>query len=165
MRYIATVNDKIYEIEVNSQREITVDGARRAVDLLQVSGQPLYSLIVDGHSYEAYVHANEAGLEVVLEGRLYQVALEDERDRRLRQASSSLEVRRDDLHLRAPMPGLVVAVPVEEGQEVAKGDDLVMLESMKMQNELKAPRPGTVKQVRVRPGDRVEQDQVLLTLG
>jgi biotin carboxyl carrier protein len=63
------------------------------------------------------------------------------------------------------MPGLVVAVPVEEGQLVARGDALVILESMKMQNELKAPRQGTVAQVRVRPGERVELNQVLMTLG
>jgi biotin carboxyl carrier protein len=63
------------------------------------------------------------------------------------------------------MPGLVVAVPVEEGQLVARGDALVILESMKMQNELKAPRQGTVAQVRIRPGERVELNQVLMTLG
>jgi biotin carboxyl carrier protein len=165
MRYIATVNDKVYEIEVNSEREITVDGARRVVDMLPVSAQPLYSLIVDGRSYEAYVYENEMSLEVVLDGRQYQVTVEDERKHRLPQASAGTEVRRDDFHLKAPMPGLVVAVPVEEGQEVKRGDDLVMLESMKMQNELKAPRPGIITQVKVRPGDRVEQNQVLLILG
>jgi len=56
-------------------------------------------------------------------------------------------------------------VPVEEGQLVARGDALVILESMKMQNELKAPRQGTVAQVRIRPGERVELNQVLMTLG
>jgi biotin carboxyl carrier protein len=62
------------------------------------------------------------------------------------------------------MPGLIVAVPVVEGQAVVKGQDLVILESMKMQNELKAPRDGTIGRVRVRAGDSVEQNQVLITL-
>ena len=66
--------------------------------------------------------------------------------------------------MAAPMPGLVVAVPVEEGQEVQKGEDLIILESMKMQNELKAPRDGTISRIRVGPGDSVDQNQVLLTL-
>ena len=62
------------------------------------------------------------------------------------------------------MPGLVIAVPVEEGQPVEKGDVLLILESMKMQNELKSPRAGKVSRVRVAPGDRVEQKQTLLSV-
>jgi biotin carboxyl carrier protein len=57
-----------------------------------------------------------------------------------------------------------VSVPVEEGQEIQTGDDLVILESMKMQNELKAPRDGIVSRIRVMAGDNVDQNQVLLTL-
>jgi acetyl-CoA/propionyl-CoA carboxylase biotin carboxyl carrier protein len=66
--------------------------------------------------------------------------------------------------LKAPMPGLVVSTPVEDGQAVAKGEVLIVLESMKMQNELKAPRAGTVSRLRVQAGDRVEQHSPLLTL-
>jgi biotin carboxyl carrier protein len=62
------------------------------------------------------------------------------------------------------MPGLIVAIPVEEGQEIQSGDDLIILESMKMQNELKAPRDGTVNRIRVSAGDNVDQNQVLMTL-
>jgi len=62
------------------------------------------------------------------------------------------------------MPGLIVAVPVEEGQQVDKGDNLVILESMKMQNEIKAPREGKVTGVRVNPGDNVDQNQVLVVI-
>ena len=62
------------------------------------------------------------------------------------------------------MPGLIVAVPVSEGQAVRKGDILVILESMKMQNELKSPREATIGRVRVKAGDNVDQNQVLLTL-
>jgi biotin carboxyl carrier protein len=62
------------------------------------------------------------------------------------------------------MPGLVIGVAVVDGQAVQKGDVLVVLESMKMQNELKAPRSGQVTRLRVKPGDRVEQQEILLTL-
>jgi biotin carboxyl carrier protein len=62
------------------------------------------------------------------------------------------------------MPGLIVTVPVSEGQTVDKGDILVVLESMKMQNQLKSPRPGKVSRVQVKPGDRVEQRDTLLSV-
>jgi biotin carboxyl carrier protein len=63
-----------------------------------------------------------------------------------------------------PDSALVVSISIEEGQEVHKGQVLMILESMKMQNELKAPRPGTVGRVRVKPGESVEQRQALLSL-
>jgi biotin carboxyl carrier protein len=66
--------------------------------------------------------------------------------------------------LKSPMPGLVVAIPVEEGQEVKKGQVLLILESMKMQNELKAPRDGVVHRIKVKTGETVEQRQTLLSV-
>ena len=62
------------------------------------------------------------------------------------------------------MPGLVVAIPVEEGQPVQKGQVILILESMKMQNELKSPRDGTMGRVRVKTGETVEQKQTLLSV-
>ncbi len=66
--------------------------------------------------------------------------------------------------MKAPMPGMIVAVLVNEGQIVEKGEVLVVLESMKMQNELKSPKPGRVGRVRVKSGDSVEQKQTLLSV-
>ena len=62
------------------------------------------------------------------------------------------------------MPGLIVTVPVSEGQTVDQGDVLLILESMKMQNELKSPRSGKVSRVRVKPGDSMEQRDTLLSV-
>jgi len=57
-----------------------------------------------------------------------------------------------------------VAIPVEEGQEVKKGQVLLILESMKMQNELKSPRDGKVNRIKVKAGENVEQKQPLLSV-
>ncbi len=126
-----------------------------------VSHQPVYSLIVDGQSFEAYVYPEEGEWQVLMHGTLYNAHVEDEREKRLRAAAGGLVSERDEFLLRAPMPGLVIAIPVTEGQQVTKGEVLVILESMKMQNELKAPRDGTVARPRVAAGDHVEQKQVL----
>jgi biotin carboxyl carrier protein len=66
--------------------------------------------------------------------------------------------------LKAPMPGLVISVPVTEGEIVEMGQSLVILESMKMQNNLRAPFAGKVARLRVKAGESVEQKQVLLNL-
>jgi propionyl-CoA carboxylase alpha chain len=65
--------------------------------------------------------------------------------------------------LRSPMPGLIVSVAVQPGEEVKAGQDLCILEAMKMENVLKAEQDGRVEEVRVRPRDTVVADQVLIT--
>lgn len=164
MKYATTLNGKTYLIEINDDRRVIVDGVEYEIDFTGVAGQAFYSLLLGNASYEAFVEENEDEWLVLMRGALYEVRVADEREERLRKAAGGVAQAGGELHLKAPMPGLVVAVPVAEGQAVAKGDILVILESMKMQNELKAPREGTVGRVRVKGGDSVEQNAVLVTL-
>lgn len=164
MRYITTINERQYLVEILDENHVSVDGVTFEVDFESVSGQPVFSLLIDGDSYEGFVNPGEGGWEVLLHGNLYNVEVEDEREKRLRAAGGGQVAERGEFNLKAPMPGLVVAIPVQENQAVEKGDVLVILESMKMQNELRAPRPGTVARIRVKPGDSVEQRQTLLAV-
>jgi biotin carboxyl carrier protein len=164
MRYITTVEDKQFLVEIIDDKHVSVDGKVYEVDFESVSGQPVYSLIVNGRSHEGYVAQGEENWQVLLRGRLFPITVEDEREKRLRSAAGGGVVETGEFHLRAPMPGLVVAIPVEEGQAVKKGQVLLILESMKMQNELKAPRDGTVGHVRAKAGETVEQKQTLLSV-
>lgn len=164
MKYIATIDDRSFEIDINEEGEIIADGKRLSVDFQSVADQPVYSMLLDGESFEASVFLRDKEVEVLLRGRLFLIDVEDERQRRLRETASIELDLEGEFMLTAPMPGMVVAVPVELGQNVEKGDNLIILESMKMQNELKAPREGEVSSIRVGPGDSVDQNQTLLTL-
>jgi len=164
MKYIATIGDKEYTIEILDEKHVSFEGKALDVDFESVGNHPVYSLIVDGRSYEAYVYPTEDEWEVLRLGRRYTVRVEDERERRLRAAAGSAVSEAGEFHLKSPMPGMVVSIPVEEGQEIGKGDVMLILESMKMQNELKAPRAGTISRVLVKPGDSVEQRQTLLSV-
>ncbi len=164
MKYITTVDDQQFEIEVVDERHIRIGGRLLQVDFESVSGQPVFSLLLDGHSYESFVYQGEEDWDVLLRGRQYQVKVEDEREKRLRAAAGGGIAEGGEFHLKAPMPGLVVAILVEEGQEVKKGQVLLILESMKMQNELKAPRDGTIGRIRVKAGESVEQKQAMLSV-
>lgn len=164
MKYIATIEEQTFEFEINGEDEILVDGDHVAIDFRSIAGQSVYSMLVNGRSYEALVQVEDDNLQVLLRGRLYIVTVEDERQIRLREASSPQTLQHGDFHLKSPMPGLIISIHVSEGQEVSKGDRLIVLESMKMQNELKAPREGIVRSIRVSSGENVDQDQVLLTV-
>lgn len=164
MKYITTVESKEFVVEIIDEKHITVDGKTYMVDFESVDGQPVYSLIVDGRSHESYVYQGDDNWQVLLRGRLYPVTVEDEREKRLRAAAGGGVAETGEFHLRAPMPGLVVTIPVTEGQEVKRGQVILILESMKMQNELKSPRDGIMGRIRVKPGETVEQKQTLLSV-
>jgi acetyl/propionyl-CoA carboxylase alpha subunit len=188
MRYIATYDGKDRLIDIVDEHNIIVnDGGignsggpgsfggiggsvgtgnsvSYVVDFEMVGEQPVYSLLLDGKSYEAYVYPTEEGWQVLLLGSLYLIQVEDEREKRLRASLGGRMADHGEFHLKSPMPGLVVSIPVKEGQKVTKGEVLVILESMKMQNELKSPRTGIVTRCRVEVGDSVEQRETLLSV-
>ena len=134
MKYITTIGEHESLVEIVNDGHIIVDGKPYRVDFKVVSEEPVFSLLVDGNSYESYVYPSDEGWQVLLHGYLYLVNVEDERERRLRAASGGRVADRGEYLLKAPMPGLVVAIMVEEGQEVDEWDVLVILESMKMKN-------------------------------
>ena len=164
MKYITTIGEREFEVEILANNQISVDGVVYTVDFQSVSGQPVFTMLVDGKSFEAHIYQEDDIWQIMLQGTLYSAQVEDEREKRLRSDYDSQATQKGEYLLKAPMPGMVVQIPVKDGQEIQKGDVLLILESMKMQNELKAPRPGTVSRIRVKEGDSVEQRQTLLGL-
>ncbi len=163
MKYITIINEQKYEIEIERDGSLKVNGEPRTIDFLPLASS-LYSVIMNDQSYELVIEERDGHVEVQLSGRLYESQVLDERAQLLAMRGGGLGADGGEISLKAPMPGLIVAVPVSEGQEVTKGQTLIILESMKMQNELKAPRDGTVQRVSVQAGQSVEQNKPLMTL-
>ena len=164
MKYQTIVNGQMFEIEINEDGRILVDGEERAIDFRTLREGELYSLLLDHVSYEGVVDERDDMYHVLIAGDMYEVEVTDERSRRLASAFMAFGDTGGEVSIRAPMPGLIVSVPVQEGQAVSKGETVVVLESMKMENELKAPRDGTIHRVNVQPGDNVEQNKVLVSI-
>lgn len=164
MKYLCTINAVEYSIEILDGQHVTVNGREMTVDFKRVGDQPVFSLLLDGQSHDALVYSGDDGWVVQIKSRLYAVTVEDERSKKMKPAAGAGLNETGEILLKAPMPGLVVAVSVEEGQEIQKGQVVMILESMKMQNELKASRGGKVGRIHVKPGETVEQRQVLLTI-
>lgn len=165
MKYITTIDEKQYEVEILNSRQVSVNGKIYDVDFQSISGQPIFSLLVDGGSYQAHVYpGEEETLQVLMRGTLYTALIEDEREKRLRGAAGGGVSTSGEFIMKAPMPGLIVKVAVNEGDQIKKGQVLVILESMKMQNELKSPRDGKVSRIQVKAGDSVEQRQSMISV-
>ncbi len=118
-------------------------------------------MLYEGHSYEVRVAGNGNGWRAIVGDRSFDVDVEDPRDARKR-LKSTLAHRHQDV--KAPMPGKVIRLLVREGDEVAAGQGLAVVEAMKMQNEMKALRAGRVVRVAAKEGDTVAPGDVLVTL-
>lgn len=164
MKYVTTIDGREYNVDILDEHKVSIDGVIYQVDFIPVGDQPVYSLVVDGKSFDAHVYPSEDAWQVLFHGSLFTAYVEDEREKRLRAALAGKVAEHADFHLKAPMPGMIVSIPVHEGQLIQKGDVLVVLESMKMQNELRSPRDGKVVRVRVEAGDRVEQKETMLSV-
>jgi biotin carboxyl carrier protein len=165
MKYYTKVNDKEYIIEIGHDHEILVNDEPFTIDfkILPISG--LASLLLNNQSLEAVVEERDTHWEVLTKGELYNVHVQDERAFRLAQARGTFLGDTGETAVKAPMPGLVIKVLVEDGEIIEQGQQVVILESMKMENELKAPRGGVVTAIKAAPGDSVEKDQVLVVVG
>ncbi|MEZ4516668.1 MAG: biotin/lipoyl-containing protein [Chloroflexota bacterium] len=164
MKYIATVKDKEFTVNINSDGQITIDDEPYDVNFRQLLSGGVTSLLLDHRSISAVVDEHGDDWEVLIEGELYNVKVQDERSYRLGQQRSHGAGVDGEAIISSPMPGIIVAVPVKEGEQVQSGDKVVILESMKMENELRAPCDGVVTHVNVVAGASVEKDQALVTI-
>ena len=161
MKYVTIINDRRFEIEVDNEGRVLIDGEERDVDFLNLGGS-LFSLITENKSFEAVIDDDEGRIDVMMRGRLFEAQVLDERamllmQRRGGMASASGEVN-------APMPGLIVEVTAALGGEVAKGQTVIILESMKMQNELKSPVDGVVRAIHAEAGQAVDKNELLVEI-
>ena len=164
MKYATTVGSQTFTMDVNRDDQVTVDGETVAADFYSIDQATAFSLLLDHDSFEVLVNEADGEYLVLLLGRLFNAHVEDERVRRLAQAARGFAPTGGELPIKAPMPGLIVAIPAVIGQAVQQGDVLVILESMKMENEIKAPGDGVVSSVRVQSGQSVAQSQMLVTI-
>ncbi len=160
---MVSLSGKEYEVVIHDDNGVTVAGRPYSASLAP-AGTETFSLLLNGASRALLARSVGRGVwEVGLDGCTVIVEVMDERAAKVREQKTAVAGARASVApLRAPMPGLVVQVGVEEGSVVGPGARMVIIEAMKMENELRATVAARVDKVRVAPGDAVEKDQVLV---
>jgi len=162
MKYFVSIGERDLEVELGPDG-ILVDGEPVSADIAEMDGTDVHSLLLSGRSHRILARRNGSGeWGLYLSGQHFLARVEDDRTRTIRELAGSKEASLGPKALRAPMPGLVVKVEVEEGDEVDVGQGLVIVEAMKMENELKAETAGRISHILVEAGQAVEKDQVLV---
>jgi biotin carboxyl carrier protein len=138
-----------------------LDGAAERQAEVREAEPSVYTVLLDGHSYDARVEETLDGLLVVIDGRRFEIGVRDPRQWSRKSGAAGTEGRQNVV---APMPGKVVRLLVAPGDEVTAGQGLLVVEAMKMQNEMKSPRAGKVATLAVQEGSAVTAGDVLATI-
>jgi len=162
------VNDaKAGTIEVSfNSGKVFLNGEETRPDLVFISPGK-YHVLQDNISYNLEVMESniaEKRFKIRVNGKVYDLTLEDALDIQLKKMGMSAADGEKVDKVKAPMPGLVLQILVTPGQEVKKGDSLIILEAMKMENVIKSQGAGVVKNILIRQKDAVEKNQVLIEM-
>ncbi len=167
MKLHAEIGEDKHEIEIKRENgKVLADVDGRTYELEASEPEPgVFLFKHDNRVYEAVV-AKSAGLaeptNVRIGEREYEIRLTD--PKRLRSATGASDHADGIVEIKTAMPGKVVRILVSSGDELEKGDGVLVVEAMKMQNELKAPKAGTVKEIRVTEGSTVTAGDILATI-
>jgi pyruvate carboxylase subunit B len=163
MKYRVTIGRKKFEVRIDGDgTDVAVNGRRLRVDLRSINGGRLQSLLADNKNYEFELERLNGGFSLWHGSGQITAEVVDEKTERLRKLMGVSEAGKRQAELKASMPGLVLKVEVEPGQEVKKGDGLLIIEAMKMENEIKSTGQGIIKEVKVKSGQAIEKNQVLI---
>jgi Acetyl/propionyl-CoA carboxylase, alpha subunit len=160
---------KKYAITINDQNTVEIEKEQEQVknlDMIQQSDGS-YHLLHDHTSYRIEVldqDSDKKELKLLVNGESYHLKIEDEYDQLVRQLGLGVVATQKINEIKAPMPGLVLELNVETGQTIAKGDPLLILEAMKMENVIKSAGDGVVEEILVEKGAAVEKGALLIKL-
>ncbi len=137
-----------------------------SLDMIQTTDNQ-YHILQDGKAYQAELETanfNDKTMTIKVNGNKYEINIEDSYDQLVKQMGLSNAGSQKMTNVKAPMPGLVLDILVAPDQEVAKGDALLILEAMKMENVLKAEGDGVVKSIEVTKGTAVDKGQIIIEM-
>lgn len=159
----AHISGRSYSLTQDKENgQWSLDGTPVTADVQPSSDGGLH-MLVDGRSVHVRVEEGEGKMRIVeVNGHRFEVNLKDHYDRLLDQLGMSRTDDVADQDLKAPMPGKVLSITVTEGQVVSKGDPLLILEAMKMENVIKAPADAVVGSILCTQGAAVEKNTVLI---
>lgn len=158
MLYDVSIDGKHHRVELNRNDDgwiCRVDGREFSLSAEQIDLGTL-SLLIEGGSYEVRRPSENA---ISISEHRYEVSVEDPRSWRGRRGSGAST--EGPQKLTASMPGKIVRVLAAEGEKLAAGQGIAVIEAMKMQNEIKSPKEGTLKKILVQPGVNVNAGEVL----
>ncbi|MBN1270830.1 MAG: biotin/lipoyl-binding protein [Candidatus Aminicenantes bacterium] len=162
MDFSFSVGDREYKLKVKKMEGngilVTV-GKKKFHATVDFICPDEFIMNINGRVYDVIINAENHSYSVCINGKFFEI----EKKTAL-QLLGTAEEKSGRKEVKTSMPGRIVEVLVEEGDRVKKGQPVLVLEAMKMQNEIKAPQPGKVTELSLNPGDSVEANAHLFAV-
>ncbi|MDN3593766.1 acetyl-CoA carboxylase biotin carboxyl carrier protein subunit [Zunongwangia endophytica] len=158
------MNEK-FKVNVNDKSEFEFTKDQVSSLDIQPNGTSGLHILHNDKSFKASIEKKDflnKQYSVKINSNIYKVNISNDLDLLIEEMGLSLGASQVINDIKAPMPGLILEVNVEEGSEVKEGDYLLVLEAMKMENTITAPKDGVVKSLQIKKGDTVEKNQLLI---
>jgi len=167
MNYAARVLDREFVVSLEDRGEkinLEVDGNSAELMFTTRKNKHRFLVVIDNKSYDVEVNRTNGKFSVFVYGREFEVSAEDERLARIREVAGMGSDVDDSREIHAPMPGLVVDILKKKGEAIKKGEGVIVIEAMKMENELKSEADGVIDDILVDIGQSVEKGACLVKL-
>ena len=165
MKYFVRLNGEEHQVLLD-EHGVHIDGDEFAAHVVPVEGTPVRMVTIGNEVHRVVVRpgASRGAYTLWLDGHRFEVEALDERTRSIRDLSGAAAGPKGPAPVVAPMPGLVVRINAQVGDQVQAGQGLVVMEAMKMENELRAQTAGRVKAILATVGAAVEKGTLLIEL-
>ena len=163
--YQIKVNDKYNFDIIADHNQLKVNNETIELDRLALNSSSAHVLFKNKSYTVEVVELNKEEKTAVIKvnNNIYTLTIKDQFDQLLKQLGMDNLAVNKIQQIKAPMPGLVLSVLATEGSEVKKGDNLLVLEAMKMENMIKSPTDGVIKKIEIKQGDKVEKNEILIS--
>ncbi|MFA6571116.1 MAG: biotin/lipoyl-containing protein [Bacteroidota bacterium] len=166
---ILKIDDKEFTAEFVRDDHVSVwiNGKKFQIELLKKYSENIFSFAVDQKLMQVQLDFdNDDNLLLSLDGLTYEISITNETKRMLAKFihTDNGTGAGGNFKLKAPMPGMIVKILVDVGTEVSKGDKLVIIEAMKMENSLTSPVAGIIKSLNAKEGTAVEKGVLLMEI-
>lgn len=162
MAYIVKIDDKEFKCDIEKSGNsyvVSLNGKNIQVEVADIDKETL-TLIINYRPYQIHIGKDN---KITVDRDEYTFEVVDEKIAQVLNTGAETAHKKEAI-ISAPMPGLVIEVEVKEGDNVKKGQGLVIIEAMKMQNEFKAPREGLIKKIFVQKGQTVNSKDKLIII-
>ena len=164
MKYLVAIDKREFEVEIaqeNGELFLRLNGREYPARFIE-EAEPKFSLLLGNKVVELESEKREWGYELNWRGKKFRAKVEDKRLAEIEKEIPTQILAAKEL--KSPLPGVVVKVEVQEGEQIQAGQGVLILEAMKMENEIKSLYSGTIKKILVKEKETVEKDQKLVEL-
>ncbi|MCF7811239.1 biotin/lipoyl-binding protein [bacterium] len=168
MKLFINVSGKNHEVEIPASgiiEKLNINGKNISIDSQWLRNNSAISLIIDGKTYVAEFDSSNEQNNIQINGHDFTVSVKDERSKAIGKILGNGSIKKSiEGSIKAPMPGLIVKLNVSEGDLVRKGDGVIIIEAMKMENEIHAQISGTIEKIMVETGQAVDKGALLMKI-